>query len=108
MGKKSGSGIWIRDEKPGSYFRELRNNFLELKILKFFYADPGSGMEKFGSARLPRTCEKVAAARVLLQDIVGREEDPEEEEGHRHRGGHQRTHRLQKGPILSRPLSTQK
>jgi hypothetical protein len=25
MGKKSGSGI--RDEKPGSYFRELRNLF---------------------------------------------------------------------------------
>jgi hypothetical protein len=30
---KSRSGIW--DEHPGSYFREL-------KILKFFYADPGS------------------------------------------------------------------
>jgi hypothetical protein len=29
-GKKSrsGSGIWIRDEHPGSYFRELRNNVL--------------------------------------------------------------------------------
>jgi hypothetical protein len=29
MGKKSGSGsqIRIRDEQPGSYFRELRNNF---------------------------------------------------------------------------------
>jgi hypothetical protein len=23
----SGSGIRIRDEQPGSYFRELRNNF---------------------------------------------------------------------------------
>jgi hypothetical protein len=75
MGKKSRSGsgmkihsdiseslqtiIWImypvsciRNEHPGSYFREL-------KILKFFDADPefgifltlgvGSGMEKFGS-----------------------------------------------------------
>ncbi len=30
MGKKSGSGskIQIRDEQPGSYFRELRNIFL--------------------------------------------------------------------------------
>ncbi len=30
MGQKSGSGsgIRIRDEKPGSYFRELRNHFL--------------------------------------------------------------------------------
>jgi hypothetical protein len=45
MGKKSGSGsgIQIRDEQPGSYFRELRNNFWGLKHLN---ADPGSGMEK--------------------------------------------------------------
>ncbi len=54
------------------------------------------------------TCEKVAAARILLQDVVGRAEDPEEEEGHRHRGGHQGTHRLQEGSILSRPLSIQR
>jgi hypothetical protein len=42
MGKK----IWIqiRDEQPRSYFRELRNNFW-VKRLKFFDADPGSGME---------------------------------------------------------------
>jgi hypothetical protein len=33
--------IWIRDEQPGSYFRELRK--------KVFDADPGSGMEKFES-----------------------------------------------------------
>jgi hypothetical protein len=51
----SGSGIWdpgsgmgkkikirIRDIHPGSYFRELRNNFLG-KILKFFDADPNPG-----------------------------------------------------------------
>jgi hypothetical protein len=45
----SGSGIRIRDEQPGSYFRELGNHFLGVKILKFFDADPGSGMKKFGS-----------------------------------------------------------
>jgi hypothetical protein len=28
MGKKSGSWSGIRDEQPGSYFRELKNNFL--------------------------------------------------------------------------------
>jgi hypothetical protein len=39
MGKKSRSGIRIRDEHPESYFRELRNNWV--KILKFFDADPG-------------------------------------------------------------------
>jgi hypothetical protein len=41
MDKKSGSGseIRIRDEQPGTYFRQL-------KILKFIDADPGSGMEK--------------------------------------------------------------
>jgi hypothetical protein len=49
LGKKI--RIRVRDEQAGSYFRELRNNFLGLKILKFFDADPGwtkfgSGMEK--------------------------------------------------------------
>jgi hypothetical protein len=41
----SRSGNRIRDEQPGSYYRELRNNFW-VKILKFFDADPGFGMEK--------------------------------------------------------------
>jgi hypothetical protein len=50
MGKKSGSGR-LRDEQPGSYFLELRNDILGVKILIFFDADPGwkkfgSGMEK--------------------------------------------------------------
>ncbi len=50
-----GSGIqdpgWVKNRNPdpgwtlGSYFRELKNIF-QLKILKFFDADPGSGMEK--------------------------------------------------------------
>jgi hypothetical protein len=38
----------MRDEQHGSYFLELRNLFW-VKILKSFDADPGSGMEKFGS-----------------------------------------------------------
>ncbi len=44
MGKKSRSrsGITIRDEHPGSFFRELRNNF-RVKILKFFDMDPDPG-----------------------------------------------------------------
>jgi hypothetical protein len=41
-GKKSGFGFGIRDERPRSFFRELINSFIGLKILKFFYADPGS------------------------------------------------------------------
>jgi hypothetical protein len=45
MGRKSASGSGIRDEQPGSYFLELRPHFFGVKILKFFYADPGSGME---------------------------------------------------------------
>jgi hypothetical protein len=46
MGKKSRSRV--QDEHPGSYFRELSNNFWVKKKLKFFDADPdpGSGMEK--------------------------------------------------------------
>jgi hypothetical protein len=39
-------GSEIRDEQPGSYFVELRNHFFGVKTLKFFDADPGSGMEK--------------------------------------------------------------
>jgi hypothetical protein len=48
MGKKSRSGSGIRDEDPGSYFRELRNKFW-VKMLKLLDADqdPGSGVEKF-------------------------------------------------------------
>jgi hypothetical protein len=49
MGRKSASGSGIRDEQPGSYFLELRKLFLGffgVKILEFFAADPGSGMEK--------------------------------------------------------------
>ncbi len=45
MGRKSASGSGIRDEQPRSYFLELRNHFFGDKILKFFDADPGSGME---------------------------------------------------------------
>jgi hypothetical protein len=45
----SGSGIQIRDEQPGSYFRELRNHFLGLKCLNSLMrdgknSDPGSGI----------------------------------------------------------------
>jgi hypothetical protein len=42
MGRKI--KIRIRDEHPGSYFRELGNNFFGYKILKLFDADPGSGI----------------------------------------------------------------
>ncbi len=37
---------WVWDKLPGSYFRELCNNFL-LKILEFFVAYPESGSEAF-------------------------------------------------------------
>jgi hypothetical protein len=48
MGRKSASGSGIWDEQPRSNFLEVRNHFfgfLGIKILKFFDADPGSGME---------------------------------------------------------------
>ena len=48
MGRKSASGSRIRDEQPGSYFLELRNHFFGVCVfglLKFFDADPGSGMD---------------------------------------------------------------
>jgi hypothetical protein len=43
-GRKIRIRIRIRDEQPGLYFRDFKNN-----IFKFFDADPGSGMEKIGS-----------------------------------------------------------
>jgi hypothetical protein len=42
MGKKIGSGSGMNNP---DLIRELRNSFF-VKILKFFDADPGSGMEK--------------------------------------------------------------
>jgi hypothetical protein len=48
MGKKSGSGIQIRYEQPGSYFRELRNSFL-VKYLNYFMWVRDPGWKKFGS-----------------------------------------------------------
>jgi len=47
-GRKSSPGSGIRDEKPGSYFFELRNHFFTfwgVKIHKFFIEDLRSGME---------------------------------------------------------------
>jgi hypothetical protein len=46
--------MWIWDEQPGSYFLELRNNFLGVEIIKVFDADPGwrqfeSGIQDPGS-----------------------------------------------------------
>jgi hypothetical protein len=43
MGKKSGSGSGMNDPDRIS---ESLGTFFWVKILKFFYADPGSGMEK--------------------------------------------------------------
>jgi hypothetical protein len=79
---RSGSGIGIQDEHPGSHFRQLKP-FFGLKILKFLDADadpasgnlfdPGSEMEKFGSgtrdtypvsATLFTTCTKASC--ILL------------------------------------------
>jgi hypothetical protein len=67
-------GSVIQDEKPESYFLELRNHFFVffwVKILKFFDADPRSGMETVrirdgkksdpgsGSATLPKVYDAV-------------------------------------------------
>jgi hypothetical protein len=52
MGKNSGSGIRIRDEQPGSYFRELRNNtytLMRIRDTRWKNSDSGVGWEKFGS-----------------------------------------------------------
>jgi hypothetical protein len=64
MGRKSASGSGIRDEQPGSYFLELRTHFfgfLGVNILKFFDADPGSGMETVQIRDLGSGTEKVGS-----------------------------------------------
>ncbi len=43
------SGIRIRDEQPGSYFRELRSNFLGLNNLNSLMRIRNPGWKKFGS-----------------------------------------------------------
>ncbi len=58
--------IRIRDEHPGSYFRELKTIFWGLEILKLFYADLESfwpwiwdpGWKKFGSSTPEYKLEK--------------------------------------------------
>jgi hypothetical protein len=64
MGKKSGSGsgIRIRDEQPDHISQSLETIFF-VKILEFFDADPGPGIEKIrirdqniGSATLTDRC----------------------------------------------------
>jgi hypothetical protein len=64
-----GKKIQIRDENPGSYFRELSNislgpkflnSLLRFRISSLF--DPGAGMEKFGSGINipdPQHCSKM-------------------------------------------------
>ncbi len=46
-GRKSASGI--RDEQPGSYFLELRNNFFGLKSLNSLMRIRDPGWRQFGS-----------------------------------------------------------
>jgi hypothetical protein len=51
-GRKSASGSGIRDEQPGSYFLELRNNFFaffEVEILNSLKRIRDPGWRQFGS-----------------------------------------------------------
>jgi hypothetical protein len=59
MGRKSASGSGIRYEQPGSYFLELRNHFFGVKILKFFDANPGSGIRDEDSSDPGSGMEKI-------------------------------------------------
>jgi hypothetical protein len=68
MGKKSRSGIRIRDEYLGSYFPELRTNFLGYKYLNSLMRirnlfDLVTGMEKFGSGIL----DKIRTEQIIRQ-----------------------------------------
>ena len=58
-------GSGIRDEHPGSYFRELRKKIFGLKIPKFCYADPDPGSGIFLTLDPLAGMEKLAP---LFQD----------------------------------------
>ncbi len=45
MGKNTDQGSGMSNEHPRTFFRELRNSYFSLKILKFFDADCESGPE---------------------------------------------------------------
>ncbi len=70
MDKKSGSGFGIRNEQPGSYFLELRTNFLGSKYLNSFMRirDPDPGWKKFGSGILDP--EKHSGSATLVSETL--------------------------------------
>jgi hypothetical protein len=70
MGKKSRSGIRIRDEQPGSCFRELKNQFFGLKYLNSLIrirdgknSDPG---ETSRTATVGKKVNKMGAVNLRL------------------------------------------
>jgi hypothetical protein len=69
FGRREGNQDPDRDEQPRSYFRELRSHFFGVKILKFFDADPESGMERIriwdGKIRI-RAPDKYPGSATLL------------------------------------------
>jgi hypothetical protein len=78
--------IRIRDEQPGSYFRELRHNFW-IKILKFVDADPGydirdrqnldtgSGMEKIHPGSATLLFKRADGFRIIERLIIMRQQN---------------------------------
>jgi hypothetical protein len=80
-GIRDGKKIWIRirDEQPGSYFRELGKKFFGVTILQFFYADPVSGMEKI------RTRDKHPGSATLLS--ISKQKFKYRRKGNRRRRG---------------------
>jgi hypothetical protein len=69
MGRKSAPGSRIRDEQPGSYFPEL----FGVKILKFYDADPGSGIRD-GKSRIrdkhPGSATLLSGESVLVKNLL--------------------------------------
>ncbi len=59
--------IRIRDEQPGSYFRELRNNFFGLKYLNSLKRIRDQGWKKFGfGSRIRNTANIFLSATLFL------------------------------------------
>jgi hypothetical protein len=71
MGRKSASGSGIQDEKPGSYFLELRNNFFWLKYFNSLMRIRDLGWRQFVSGmEKSRIRNKHPGSATLLNRII--------------------------------------
>jgi hypothetical protein len=76
MGKKSGSGIRIRNEKPGSYFRELKKIFFGVRMLNSLMRIRDPGWKKIGIEKVRIRDGKIWIRNRKIRIRDGKNSDP--------------------------------